>query len=113
MRIMNIAGRMIVHNGFLEATPGRMLFRPPEKPAKKCGSINPSAIRMVICASGLPFRISCRRSGIVIWLSMGRVWSEVMTVTVLQPLARTESSVISCGFASAYLTVSSGPRGGL
>ena len=27
-----------------EATPGRMLLRPPEKPAKKCGSIKPSEI---------------------------------------------------------------------
>ena len=29
----------------LPETPGKTLFLPPEKPAKKCGSINPSAIK--------------------------------------------------------------------
>ena len=41
---MNIAGRMIVHNGFPGGNTRKDAFRPPEKPAKKCGSINPSAI---------------------------------------------------------------------
>ena len=29
---------------FADAIPGNILFLPPENPAKKCGSIKPSAI---------------------------------------------------------------------
>ena len=39
-------------------TPGRMLFRPPENPAKKCGSIKPSEIRRSASAAiRLTFKI--------------------------------------------------------
>lgn len=34
-------------------TPGRTLLRPPEKPAKKCGSMKPSATSSSVSAASL------------------------------------------------------------
>ena len=47
---------------FLAATPGSTLLRPPEKPAKKCGSMKPSA-HSRSASTAMRFKISSPPDG--------------------------------------------------
>ena len=57
---------------------------------------------MVICASGLPFRISCRRSGIVDLSGHGASVVRGDDRNGFAALGENRSSAVSCGFSSAY-----------
>ena len=59
IRTVDKFGAVVCHDRSLRTeTPGRMLFRPPENPAKKCGSIKPSEIRRSASAAiRLTFKI--------------------------------------------------------
>ena len=72
----------------------------------------PVAMRMVISAAGFPLRISRSRTGIIILLGTGRVWSLAMTTTCRFPAASSASGLLPMGCITARSTSSSSVASG-